>query len=358
MPAARRHLLFLDLVRGLSAMAVLVGHSANIAWGLGGRPNFFYVQSWAVVVFLALSGFLIGGSVQRRVSKGTFTLAGYMKDRSARILVPYLPLIPIVVLGDRLFLGQPPRSPFVASLNDGWGAIVSNALMLQDNWLVQVVDELFGTDLSRRSLGSAAPWWTVALEWWIYIAFACLFAVVAGLTRHKVSATVAGILALITVMGSSFSGNMLISAWIVGIALAWWDPQLSPRAWRGITVTATGGLLWFLWLKPGAVYSFPVVVATSVMVLAGFKAWSWDVLKPAERPIRFLADYSYSLYLIHFSVLVWLAAMSPGTRGWRFILIGFVLGNVAAIASWALFERHFPTVRRWLDKPPLSRSSA
>lgn len=101
--AVPRHLLFLDLVRGAAAQAVLIGHSVLFAFPvLIGQASFFYVQSWAVVVFLVLSGFLIARSTKRRLDGGTFTLAGYMKDRFARIFVPLLPLIPIILIGDRL----------------------------------------------------------------------------------------------------------------------------------------------------------------------------------------------------------------------------------------------------------------
>ena len=121
-------------------------------------------------MFLVLSGFLISRSVRRRRDEGTFTLGRYMKDRFARIYVPLIPLIPIVLLGDRVFLGPGLESRFV-EVRHGWFTVASNVLMLQDNWTVQVIDRVFDADLSRRSLGSAAPWWTVALEWWIYVAF-------------------------------------------------------------------------------------------------------------------------------------------------------------------------------------------
>lgn len=75
-------------------MLVVLGHAILFSFPeLIARKDFFYIQSWAVVVFLALSGYLIARSVLRRVENGTFTLSGYIKDRGARILTPLIPLI-------------------------------------------------------------------------------------------------------------------------------------------------------------------------------------------------------------------------------------------------------------------------
>lgn len=346
-----QHLLFLDLVRGLSAMLVVMGHATVLAFpSLMGRPNFFYVQSWAVVVFLALSGYLIVRSVIRRIDNGTFTLIGYVKDRGARILTPLIPLVPVVVLGDRMFLGNPPTTPYVQNVDVGLGSIVSNIFMLQENWAVQVIDRLLGTDLSHRSLGSAAPWWTVALEWWIYIAFGCLLALVAGLTQHKVVVAVVGLFAVTTVLGSILSGNPLVLAWVVGGLFAWLDPTLSKTAWTVIAVLSVVGIIGILYVKQGAVYSIPVVALTPVAIFAAFRAAKWGVLARVRRPITFIADYSYSLYLIHFSVLVWMAALTPEFRGVGFIVLGSVVSNTVAIAWWFLFERHHRKVRIRLDQ--------
>ncbi|WP_366941332.1 acyltransferase [uncultured Microbacterium sp.] len=344
-----QHLLFLDFVRGVSAFLVVAGHATLFSFPeLIGQKNFFYVQSWAVVVFLALSGYLITRSVLRRIQKGTFTLSGYVKDRAARILTPLIPLIPVVVLGDRLFLGVPPTTPYVQHVDDGWGAILSNALLLQDNWVAQVADRVLGADISRRSLGTAAPWWTVALEWWVYIAFGCLLAVLISSTRHKVLAMSAGLFALATVAGTTLSGNALILAWVVGALFAWVDPKLSKTAWAGVAVVSAAALLGFVLLRHNSVYSIPVVTFTAVGIFAAFKAASWDVLVPVHRPVVFVADYSYSLYLIHFPILVWMAALIPTLRGVGFLALGFVLSNAIAIVWWFLFERHHRRVRALL----------
>lgn len=101
-PTSQRHDLFLDITRGAAAQLVVIGHAILFAFpALIGQKDYFYVQSWAVVVFLALSGFLIARSVKSKLSRGKFALSSYVKDRFARIFTPFLPMIPLIVIVDR-----------------------------------------------------------------------------------------------------------------------------------------------------------------------------------------------------------------------------------------------------------------
>ncbi len=230
-------------------------------------------------------------------------------------------------------------------MDDGPLAIVSNALMLQDNWLIQVTDRLFDADLSRRALGSAAPWWTVAIEWWIYIAFGCIAALMIRRTQRIAAASIFGGFALVSVLGTSLGGNMLIVAWVIGAALAWWSPDFSASTWRWIAGASILLVVAYLLVLPDGTYTLPVVALTAVAVVASFRSSSWQILQRIAGPIRWLADYSYSLYLIHFSVLVWVVSASPGTPGWAHVAIGVVASNVVAIGCWLAFERHHKAIR-------------
>jgi peptidoglycan/LPS O-acetylase OafA/YrhL len=66
---------------------------------------------------------------------------------------------------------------------------------------------------------------------------------------------------------------------------------------------------------------------------------------------RFVADFSYSLYLTHFTLLVLLATMVSDGRLSRnaALWICLVGANGLAIAFWALFERHHRALARWFS---------
>lgn len=250
---------------------------------------------------------------------------------------------------DRAILGVPPKTPYVGHVDDGVGAIITNTLMLQDNWLAQVFDRIFETDLSRRSLGTAAPWWTVAIEWWIYIAFGCAVALLLGKTRHRMIAWVAMAFALFSTVSLTLAGSALVLSWVAGALVGWSDPKASRVAWRAIFGVSAAIVVLSLSLRPDGVYTIPVAVGTAVGIYALYRSYTWDSLRRVAPVIQFTANYSYSLYLIHFSLLVWLSAVWP-ERGWAFVVGGFLISNLCAIAWWYLFERHFVWVRSKLGR--------
>ena len=62
-----------------------------------------------------------------------------------------------------------------------------------------------------------------------------------------------------------------------------------------------------------------------------------------SRAIDRVADYSYSLYLIHYTVLIWFVAHRPSRDHYDIATFTeiFLIANGAAWIFWFLFERHY-----------------
>src|SRR5690348_3723362 len=97
---------WLDLFRGLAALAVLYGHSRPLFFtslSPGQSPHLLtralYVLSGfghqAVMVFFVLSGFLVGGTVIRTARDGRWSWRRYATQRGTRL---YIVLIPALLL--------------------------------------------------------------------------------------------------------------------------------------------------------------------------------------------------------------------------------------------------------------------
>lgn len=320
------HVAFLDLARGLSAQLVVVGHAMVMAWPqtwamalpegrLGARTDQFHIQSYAVVVFLVLSGFVITRSVRPRWLAGTYQFSSYLLDRAVRILTPLVPAIPVVLLLDRLVLGSSLWSAFVVVRHDPW-TVIGNVLQLQDNAVLRGLDRLTGLDVALRSVGSAAPWWTVGYEWWIYLFFGAAVSLFVVRVRRGAGAlvlAVTGAFAALSVVGFAAGGNFLGLAWLVGFAFAWWGERWTVGR-RGTALI--GGLAALLTVAlliraPENVFSPGVVVGTGVALMTANRWFAGRTGRRTGLVAHFLAKYSYSLYLVHFSVLVWLVAAFP-----------------------------------------------
>lgn len=354
-------LTYFDTVRGFSSQLVVMGHAAVLCFGslqvtlpngkLGANPSHFHIQSYSVVAFLVLSGFLITYSSRRKLDKGTFSMTTFTVDRATRILTPLLPLIPIVWLADRFLIpGQ--TSDFVVLRYD-LHTVVWNLLLLQDNAWFTLADQVFGSELGARSLGSAAPWWTVAYEWWIYMLFGSITALAVSKKSKKLMLVLAPVVlfAAGSVLGRLLAGNGLVIAWSVGALAAANHVRLSHWGKTKPALVFTAAALTSAILIAGGidVYNPLLCAVTGVALVALFYALpTMKSTRWVGRLNQFVADYSYSLYLVHFSVMIWIVGRFPQFTGiWAWLVL-VAAGNAAAIVWWLATERNHRAVNRFI----------
>lgn len=326
--------ILLDLCRGGAAQLVLVGHAMSIAKIQD--PNFL-IQDLGVATFFILSGLLITLSVLSKDASYGFT--EYLIDRGARIFVPYVPAVIYIVIMSLWFLGGP-TDPFT---------VIANLLMLEDFPLFHFVS--WFPEIDR--VGTGRPLWSVAMEWWFYMAAA--FAFFAGrLPRWSWLLIVPGLF----VMAYNMSVGALGIVWIAGgciAAIFFRIPKLPQWFWMALSIA--GGVLAHkkLELAQGSFYDLQFSLLLGFTLVCALKAVErWDWLALIEKPVTFVAGFSYTLYLTHYTVMSSVVFEgAPHTRVW----IIFILSNALAITMWFLFERHHRTVARWL-KARVSRESS
>src|SRR4051794_14178125 len=184
--------LLLHLIRGVTAQAVVVGHALAM-FEIQRLP---YVQNSGVVIFFILSGFVIPYSALGKVrSTREYSFTRFFIDRLCRIYMGFIPSLIFVVAAEVLthHLLRLPNPKSIAEPLYGIGtatvisyhhafsvkAFIGNLLMLQDfPFQPQIYDfflKTFSLNLSSilpiTSFGSARPFWTIAIEWWIYMLF-------------------------------------------------------------------------------------------------------------------------------------------------------------------------------------------
>ena len=204
---------FLDLMRGLAANLVLIQHAADILVGKSHAP----LGMIGVSIFFILSGFLILQSSIARIqrSNGPY-FAPYMIDRFARIFTAYVPVLIIVVAVNAVVDLGPWGQPGTAT---GPAAFLGNLLLLQEYPVFQAMHRLVGDWLYIRPYNTAEPFWTIPIEFWIYVVFGLgFFGLAAGERLRLLSA---GLLALIAVPvviwnGAAGGGNGLSLVWLIG----------------------------------------------------------------------------------------------------------------------------------------------
>lgn len=335
----------LNAIRAISAQLVVIGHGISftgVALSLH-QPNFPWMQNIAVLVFFILSGCLITYSLlnkQQATSNKQYTYKHYFIDRFTRIYTTFIPAIIFVSLVDLL-------SKYINSSGYRYDeafnikTFVGNALMLQDFPFISFV----------TSFGSARPFWTLAIEWWIYIFVGAVFFI---FKKDKVSwldLVFLGLVSLVPLFNLFYGrGNGLFMYWIFGalVIFIWQADFLTKLS------TCKKTIIFFLTIILAAVVVtktmkeyepvFALLLALAILLLIDL-ASRLNVPKWFDVSSSFFASYSYTLYLIHYSIFDFLTVKYGG--GYFIFILGFVTANIiAAILGYFFDERGARYVRR------------
>lgn len=353
----------------LSAQVVVIGHLARGMGLLPGLqpPHAPYMQNVAVVIFFILSGFLISSVVLTRMARPDYTFRTFFIDRFARIYTGFVPAIIFVLVLDAI---QMAVAPDLYAHRDAYDlrTVAGNAFMFQDFPYADNVDRLVaglgGVPFATvTSLGSGRTFWTLAIEWWIYLAFGWM--VLQGELRRRrpfIYWPVLAVLALVpyhNLVGGR--GDGLTVVWLIGmlVFVAVWRhiiPSLSRRDAAAIAVvfaTLAGAramatkdaydVLFAALL--GAALCFLLVSTHLGLVRYGART---------RRVVSVMGDYSFTLFLTHLSIyeLVtrWLAAAQVDYPATLVAVFIFVVANIVALGLASFTEMKHRSVARWLKE--------
>lgn len=355
--------IYLDFVRVLATNMVVVEHLGHI-FELKKTPR---TGGAGVVLFFLLSGFLISLTATRRLSAARPQFIPFMLDRACRLLVPFVPtLVAVAVINAAV-----PLAARGASLgnNRGPAAFLGNLLLLNDYPVLQALSHIVAPGRAYiRSYNTAEPFWTIPIEFWIYAMFSLLFFTYIAGERIALSLRAPLLaLGLPVLLWNSFAGGSgdLVLVWLVGAAFAYlWFTRLAvarnrPQLGR---IAVAFGLLGFLGriAKVGYhAYEFQQNVFVALMMF-GILCCMPNVLEEGRGSvfIKWLASYSYSLYLVHNTLIVLIYEHAPHVFGSRAPAVAFLASHALAYLWYLAFERHYSTVARWLHRKTSLSSDA
>jgi peptidoglycan/LPS O-acetylase OafA/YrhL len=328
----------IDALKAVAALLVLMNHFSSYGpLAVAARETFPGIFGWffeygrmAVQVFLVIAGFLAARGLSAQGQALDVSPLPLIWKRYLRLVVPYLAAIGLAIVA--------------AAIAGHWlddDAIPARATFLQ--WLAHAA-------LLHGVLGFDA---LSAGVWYIAIDFQ-LFALMALLLWSGRMRIVAPALVLLLASVSLFWFNRDASwdNWAIyffgsyGLgAAAWWASdrkQLS--AWLGVILTvAIAALIVDFRLR--------IVLAVAIALLLGFGRRTGLLEQwPNARPLAFLGQISYSIFLVHFPVLLIANGLYArlGLDSTASAMIGLILAWATSIAAATLFYR-------WIESPEASR---
>lgn len=332
--------IMLDFIRSVTAQLVVLGHGMSIfgIFYIFHQPNFPWIQNIAVLIFFILSGFLISYSTFRKIKfKANYSFKHFFIDRFSRIYSAFIPALLLVVVLDYVSIYLSPvkleTSHYQFLDNYNIKTFIGNLFMFQDFPIQKIIP------VSKiTSFGSARPFWTLAVEWWIYLFFGYF---TLEIIRNKITLKNIIVLAFLSVIPLfnliSGRGDGLFVYWLFGaiIYLILKNnllDKLSKRKKLGIflIISILSIIRVFKTMEEyepifAFLLSFALLLIIDISKNISFSKIVTNIIKKS-------ADYSYTLYLIHYSILDFLFTHFYNLYNpYLLFLAGFIISNIISI---------------------------
>ncbi len=375
------HLAYLDSLRGLAALYIVLHHATLQINFSENNPNIFvksfvYVTMngfqyghYAVDLFIVLSGFCLMLPVIRNDGEIKGGAINFFKKRVRRILPPYYLAMGLSLLLIFTLIGNKTGTHWDASLPVTSHDIIAHLLLIQD---------LF------REMNAKInhAFWSISVEWRIYFLFPILIllwrrfgAVKVAASTLTLSSLLYFVLYLIAHFVPSFAINLspwgscphyigLFALGMLSAEIAYSSQSTFPHLrknlpWKMMALIAAAASLiiydtaihsGYLWVVADLIAG---VGFACLLIVSSFAQTSWLTNLLTWKPLVFIGGFAYSLYLVHAPLLQVISQylLDPlGLTNWMALLVMFVVGTPIVVGFsylfFVLFERPFLTKKR------------
>jgi peptidoglycan/LPS O-acetylase OafA/YrhL len=376
----------LDALRGFAAFSVLLNHwrdaffvdfSALHQHSLVGAAVYLAAglgHQW-VIVFFVMSGYLVGGSVVRSVSADRWSWRSYLLARCTRL---YVVLLPALLLGGMVdWAGMHTRGTAAVyngqsgmhALTEDVHSTLTSGTFVENGIFLQTISLPGMHGKTIPTLGSNGPLWSLCNEFWYYMGFPLLVLLVArGRSRRVRALCAAGLVLWVWFVGSTIA--LLGIPWLMGVLVAVLPPFPVRRSLtRGAAIGAgllfvAGGLVVAKMHEGSLLFDTILGVAVTLLIWITLHCATAPLPAAYVRVAQRAARSSYTLYLVHLPMLIFLKAslhLPRAVPDWHSLLAGtaiLLLVLLYAQLVYQIFERKTDRIRNILKPYVLGRQPA
>lgn len=352
--AASAHL---DLIRAVAASAVMWGHLRTLffvdfhqlqrpGWLL---KTIYFLTGFghlAVIFFFVLSGFLISSTVIKSHLSRSWSWHEYAIHRSTRLYVVLIPGLLFGLLwdlaGSHLFASSGIYTHPISDL----GAAIPLDNLTGGNFFGNL---FFTQTILCPAFGSNGPLWSLANEFWYYVLFpVALSAGLAWAKRSMATAIPLTALALGLVFFLGLDKCIGFLIWMCGCVLVFAYSKFRLRTNSGLFLYLLASALVLCGTLFEARTSNSAVLGSDLAVGTAFMLFLFGILQleiGANSPryagtTRQFAGFSYSLYVLHFPLLLflrsWVVPQDRWQPGARNLCYAILVGFGVLIFSWVI----------------------
>jgi peptidoglycan/LPS O-acetylase OafA/YrhL len=338
------------MLRAGAALVVVLNHVRGLFFVHGSdvaTPNiasraFYLVTSLghqAVMVFFVLSGYLVGSSIVRSGMKD-WSWRNYLNRRLTRLWIVLIPALVLCALIDHIGF-----SAFglhgIYGTGHNTNGILPGPVPAQSTARSFFGNIFFLQGIRVPTFGANGALWSLTYEFWYYLLFPLVM--LTAYARPALAKATAGLAALgiFLFVGSTISLYFLV--WLLGVAVYVAPPLrvLSTRSvWQACMVASLGAsALWLtvansVAIRPSDFVTGILFAGVVYLVVQSPRRPSDDQGTRAGAVASRLALFSFTLYLVHLPVLVFIRAdlQDHGTALWQPNLAHLMIAAAMMIA--------------------------
>jgi peptidoglycan/LPS O-acetylase OafA/YrhL len=307
---------YLDLIRGISAILVVMEHLSSrlfVGYGNVENPNVIVMILYllnilggpAVIIFFVLSGLFISRSVLKAISENKWSWKQYLINRLSRLYVVLIPALILTFILDSIsvsYFGY-----------EGFNTISENLLSFIGNlfYLQNITVDVYGSN---------APLWSLNYEFWYYMLFPILILLL--LTKRNWNLKFIYLLAIVLIISLMNSRmDSYFAVWLIGTCVLLL-PRINYLIKSFIPILSFFLLLIIIPVRPlvmtGRLFTnqwTEDLLLVDLLIGLAFGLFIYTMLHIVSDKIRhvdyrwlnrvakLLAGFSFSLYLIHYPII-------------------------------------------------------
>jgi hypothetical protein len=366
----------LDVLRGPAALLVFAEHWRNLFFidfpelanpGLVMKVFYLFTGAGhqAVMLFFVLSGCVIAHVIYGLHERGKWSWPGYLSARLTRLWIVLIPALVLTGFWDRIgmWLAAGKQSIYEGA---GFGNILNQPVAAVSGSEVFLGNVFFLQRILDPTFGSNGPVWSISYEFVYYLAYPLLLGGLV-LFRGRLLAGLASVAlasGLLVFAGKSISAGFVI--WLFGVA-AYFAFKKVPWPTRWAIPGFLGGVLLLVACIVGSRMGIDlgpldwevlIGISCALAVYAGLSAEPTERLTRILRPFHGLSAVSYSVYLLHTPLLMFIASLlfTSNVDRWEPDLAHLAMAVPIALVVcgycllvWFFTEHRTNALRKWLQ---------